>query len=71
MADEVFHDVCYKAGTREDVIAGIDEFLDKVKFITSQVALKASLMMRLLKVYSICEYVHVTLIEIVVVLLLF
>jgi len=30
MADEVFHDVAYKAKTREDLIAGIDEFLEQV-----------------------------------------
>nr|XP_039268617.1 sodium-driven chloride bicarbonate exchanger-like isoform X2 [Styela clava] len=30
MADEVFHDVAYKARTRRDLLAGIDEFLDQV-----------------------------------------
>ncbi|CAN0437102.1 unnamed protein product [Lampetra planeri] len=30
MSDEVFHDVAYKARDREDLIAGIDEFLDEV-----------------------------------------
>lgn len=27
---QVFHDVAYKAKSREDLLAGIDEFLDKV-----------------------------------------
>ena len=27
---QVFHDVAYKARNREDLLAGIDEFLDKV-----------------------------------------
>jgi len=26
----VFHDVAYKARNREDLLAGVDEFLDKV-----------------------------------------
>ncbi|XP_014028632.1 sodium-driven chloride bicarbonate exchanger isoform X2 [Salmo salar] len=30
MTDEVFHDVAYKAKDRNDLIAGIDEFLDQV-----------------------------------------
>ncbi|CAK8673673.1 unnamed protein product [Clavelina lepadiformis] len=30
MADEVFHEVAYKAKTRKDLLAGIDEFLDQV-----------------------------------------
>lgn len=30
MSDEIFHDVAYKARCREDLIAGIDEFLDQV-----------------------------------------
>lgn len=30
MADDVFHDVVYKAKCREDLIAGIDEFLEQV-----------------------------------------
>ena len=30
MADEVFHDVAYKAKKREHLLAGIDEFLDAV-----------------------------------------
>ncbi|XP_018098947.1 electrogenic sodium bicarbonate cotransporter 1 isoform X2 [Xenopus laevis] len=30
MSDEVFHDIAYKAKDREDLIAGIDEFLDEV-----------------------------------------
>uniref|UniRef100_H2YXZ5 Anion exchange protein n=1 Tax=Ciona savignyi TaxID=51511 RepID=H2YXZ5_CIOSA len=30
MADEVFHEVAYKAKTRTDLLAGIDEFLDQV-----------------------------------------
>lgn len=30
MADEVFHDVAYKARKREHLLAGIDEFLDAV-----------------------------------------
>jgi len=30
MSDEVFHDVAYKARNREDLLAGVDEFLDKV-----------------------------------------
>uniref|UniRef100_A0A3Q4AKA1 Anion exchange protein n=1 Tax=Mola mola TaxID=94237 RepID=A0A3Q4AKA1_MOLML len=30
MTDEVFHDVAYKAKDRNDIIAGIDEFLDQV-----------------------------------------
>ena len=28
---KVFHEVAYKARNREDLLAGIDEFLDKVK----------------------------------------
>ena len=27
---QVFHDVAYKARNREDLLAGVDEFLDKV-----------------------------------------
>ena len=27
---QVFHDVAYKARNREDILAGMDEFLDKV-----------------------------------------
>ena len=30
MSDPVFHDVAYKAKNREDVLAGIDVFLDQV-----------------------------------------
>ncbi|KAK3103933.1 hypothetical protein FSP39_023011 [Pinctada imbricata] len=30
MSDEVFHDVAYHAKNREDILAGIDEFLDQV-----------------------------------------
>ncbi|XP_042656648.1 electroneutral sodium bicarbonate exchanger 1-like [Tyto alba] len=30
MTDEVFHDVAYKAKSRDDLVAGIDEFLDQV-----------------------------------------
>ncbi|KAB5577191.1 hypothetical protein PHYPO_G00207100 [Pangasianodon hypophthalmus] len=30
MTDEVFHDVAYKAKDRNDLVAGIDEFLDQV-----------------------------------------
>ncbi|CAI9721653.1 sodium bicarbonate cotransporter 3-like isoform X1 [Octopus vulgaris] len=30
MSDEIFHDVAYKARNREDLLAGIDEFLDQV-----------------------------------------
>ncbi|XP_078480302.1 electroneutral sodium bicarbonate exchanger 1-like isoform X1 [Lampetra fluviatilis] len=30
MADEIFHDVAYKAKDRNDLLAGIDEFLDQV-----------------------------------------
>ena len=30
---QVFHDVAYKAKCREDLLAGIDEFLDKVTLI--------------------------------------
>lgn len=30
MADEVFHEVAYKARTRQDLLAGIDEFMDQV-----------------------------------------
>nr|CAB3266295.1 electroneutral sodium bicarbonate exchanger 1 [Phallusia mammillata] len=30
MTDEVFHEVAYKAKTRTDLLAGIDEFLDQV-----------------------------------------
>lgn len=30
MSDPVFHDVAYKAKSREDVLAGIDVFLDQV-----------------------------------------
>uniref|UniRef100_A0A8C5P6Q7 Anion exchange protein n=1 Tax=Leptobrachium leishanense TaxID=445787 RepID=A0A8C5P6Q7_9ANUR len=30
MTDEIFHDVAYKAKDRQDLIAGIDEFLDEV-----------------------------------------
>ena len=30
MADEIFHDVAYKAKKREHLLAGIDEFLDAV-----------------------------------------
>ncbi|XP_053732170.1 sodium-driven chloride bicarbonate exchanger isoform X5 [Synchiropus splendidus] len=30
MTDEVFHDVAYKAKDRNDLIAGVDEFLDQV-----------------------------------------
>lgn len=30
MSDEVFHDVAYKARNKDDLLAGVDEFLDKV-----------------------------------------
>uniref|UniRef100_A0A8C5P8G3 Solute carrier family 4 member 8 n=1 Tax=Leptobrachium leishanense TaxID=445787 RepID=A0A8C5P8G3_9ANUR len=30
MTDEIFHDVAYKAKDRQDLLAGIDEFLDQV-----------------------------------------
>ena len=30
MSDEVFHDIAYKSKNREDLLAGIDEFLDAV-----------------------------------------
>ncbi|XP_064162984.1 electrogenic sodium bicarbonate cotransporter 1-like isoform X2 [Anguilla rostrata] len=30
MSDEVFHDIAYKAKNRQDLLAGIDEFLDEV-----------------------------------------
>ncbi|NXW52245.1 S4A8 protein, partial [Nyctiprogne leucopyga] len=30
MTDEVFHDVAYKAKSRDDLVAGMDEFLDRV-----------------------------------------
>ncbi|XP_061881078.1 solute carrier family 4 member 4a [Entelurus aequoreus] len=30
MSDEVFHDIAYKAKSRQDLLAGIDEFLDEV-----------------------------------------
>ncbi|PWA17022.1 hypothetical protein CCH79_00013240 [Gambusia affinis] len=30
MSDEVFHDIAYKAKDRQDLLAGIDEFLDEV-----------------------------------------
>ncbi|KAB0360215.1 hypothetical protein FD754_004371 [Muntiacus muntjak] len=30
MTDEIFHDVAYKAKERDDLLAGIDEFLDQV-----------------------------------------
>ena len=30
MTDEIFHDVAYKATKREDLLAGLDEFLDAV-----------------------------------------
>ncbi|XP_068166154.1 solute carrier family 4 member 4a isoform X3 [Antennarius striatus] len=30
MSDEVFHDIAYKARDRQDLLAGIDEFLDEV-----------------------------------------
>ncbi|XP_044158984.1 electrogenic sodium bicarbonate cotransporter 1 isoform X2 [Bufo gargarizans] len=30
MSDEIFHDIAYKAKDRQDLIAGIDEFLDEV-----------------------------------------
>ncbi|KAM6440942.1 electrogenic sodium bicarbonate cotransporter 1 isoform 3-T3 [Liasis olivaceus] len=30
MSDEVFHDIAYKAKDRQDLVAGIDEFLDEV-----------------------------------------
>jgi hypothetical protein len=35
MADEVFRDVAYKARNRGDLIAGVDEFLDKVNSHTA------------------------------------
>ncbi|KPM04625.1 electroneutral sodium bicarbonate exchanger-like protein [Sarcoptes scabiei] len=33
MSDEVFHDVAYKAKSREDLLAGVDEFLDAVTIL--------------------------------------
>ncbi|XP_054168120.1 electroneutral sodium bicarbonate exchanger 1-like isoform X2 [Oppia nitens] len=33
MSDEVFHDVAYKAKNREDLLAGVDEFLDAVTIL--------------------------------------
>nr|AAN75454.1 Na-dependent Cl/HCO3 exchanger [Doryteuthis pealeii] len=33
MSDEVFHDVAYKARNRDDLLAGIDEFLDQVTIL--------------------------------------
>ncbi|KAL6114868.1 slc4a4 [Pungitius sinensis] len=30
MSDEIFHDIAYKARDRQDLLAGIDEFLDEV-----------------------------------------
>uniref|UniRef100_A0A673BTC1 Anion exchange protein n=1 Tax=Sphaeramia orbicularis TaxID=375764 RepID=A0A673BTC1_9TELE len=30
MSDEIFHDIAYKAKDRQDLLAGIDEFLDEV-----------------------------------------
>ncbi|KAM3937404.1 electrogenic sodium bicarbonate cotransporter 1 isoform 3-T3 [Leptodactylus fuscus] len=30
MSDEIFHDIAYKAKDRQDLVAGIDEFLDEV-----------------------------------------
>ncbi|KAG1685795.1 Sodium-driven chloride bicarbonate exchanger [Nymphon striatum] len=30
MSDEIFHDVAYKARNRQDLLAGVDEFLDSV-----------------------------------------
>ncbi|PIO58248.1 band 3 cytoplasmic domain protein, partial [Teladorsagia circumcincta] len=30
MADEIFHDVAYKARNKEDLLDGVDEFLDQV-----------------------------------------
>lgn len=33
MSDEVFHDVAYKSKNREDLLSGIDEFLDAVTIL--------------------------------------
>ena len=33
MSDEVFHDVAYKAKSRDDLLAGVDEFLDAVTIL--------------------------------------
>jgi hypothetical protein len=33
MSDEVFHDVAYKAKSRQDLLAGVDEFLDAVTIL--------------------------------------
>ena len=33
MSDEVFHDVAYKAKNRQDLLAGVDEFLDAVTIL--------------------------------------
>jgi hypothetical protein len=30
MSDEIFHDVAYKARNRDDLLDGVDEFLDQV-----------------------------------------
>lgn len=32
MSDDVFHDVAYKAHNRQDLLDGVDEFLDQVFF---------------------------------------
>lgn len=33
MSDDVFHDVAYKAKSREDLLSGVDEFLDAVTIL--------------------------------------
>lgn len=33
MSDEVFHDVAYKSKSREDLLSGVDEFLDAVTIL--------------------------------------
>lgn len=33
MSDEVFHDVAYKSKSRQDLLAGVDEFLDAVTIL--------------------------------------
>lgn len=33
MSDDVFHDVAYKSKSRDDLLAGVDEFLDAVTIL--------------------------------------
>ncbi|KAK6028922.1 hypothetical protein OSTOST_04975 [Ostertagia ostertagi] len=33
MADEIFHDVAYKARNKEDLLDGVDEFLDQIDVV--------------------------------------